>query len=130
MRLGSNITRSLLCLLLFSTASSAFATCGERGGPGCRLPNGKCAGWAQADYCRAHPEAAEAVAPELDKGEKINPYLKRSLLAMPAATGAIVLQLEPAEMGLLDRRISAQPDPKPSRQEAARRLIAQALGRE
>jgi hypothetical protein len=33
-------------------------------------------------------------------------------------------------MDLLDSWIAALPDPKPSRQEAARRLIAQALGRE
>jgi hypothetical protein len=42
---------------------------------------------------RSHPEAAEAPAPELDQGEKVNPYVKRSLLGMPAASGAIVRSL-------------------------------------
>jgi hypothetical protein len=50
--------------------SSASAMCGDRGGPGCRLPNGKCASWAQADYCRTHPEVNESPAPELDQGGK------------------------------------------------------------
>jgi len=52
-----------ICLALSSTAAAAM--CGERG---CRLPSGKCAGWAQAEYCRAHPEAAEAPAAGLATG--------------------------------------------------------------
>ena len=110
-------------------SSSALAMCGERGGPGCRLPNGKWASWAQADYCRAHPEAGEAPAPGLDKGDIINPYLKRPLLALPSAMAGIVLQLDAAETVALDQWISKQPEPKPSRQEAVRRIVNQALAR-
>jgi hypothetical protein len=60
------------CLLLITMAAPALAACGDRGGPGCRLPNGKCAGWAQADYCKAHPEAAEAPTAGLMGGQIIN----------------------------------------------------------
>jgi hypothetical protein len=100
--------------------------CGDSGGPGCRLPNGKCASWAQADYCRVHPEAAESVTPELKRG-KVNPFVQRPLLAIPAASNGILVQLGPANMATLDSWIAGHPDPKPSRPEATRRLIKQAL---
>jgi hypothetical protein len=119
------VAASILSISLLSSPS--FAVCGERGGPGCRLPNGRCASWAQADYCRTHPEAVEAPAPELDQGAKVNPLVRGSLLAMPTGTGAIMLQLDPTEMAAVDQWIARQPDPKPSRQEAVHRLIAQAL---
>jgi hypothetical protein len=37
--------------------------------------------------------------------------------------------LDPVELGSLEVWIADQPDPKPSREEAARRLIAEALAR-
>jgi hypothetical protein len=116
-----------LAALLVALPSAAYATCGERGGPGCRLPNGRCASCAEAAYCRAHSEALEAPAPGLDKGQVINDNLKRPLVALPIAPGAIIIQRDPAESAALDRWIAAQPDPTPSRQEAISRLIAQAL---
>jgi hypothetical protein len=39
----------------------------------------------------------------------------------------IVAMLEPAELDALDAWIAARPEPKPSRSEAARLLIAEAL---
>jgi hypothetical protein len=120
--------KGLICgLSLVALVLPASAMCGDRGGPGCRLPNGKCASWAQADYCRTHPEAKESPAPELDQSGKINPFVKRSLLAIPAASGAIMVQLNPPETAALDRWISEQPDPKPSRSEAVHRFVARAL---
>ena len=41
----------------------------------------------------------------------------------------IVLHLDAIELGALDLWIEDQPDPKPTRQEAARRLINEALVR-
>lgn len=38
-----------------------------------------------------------------------------------------MLRLEPEMLAALDSHIAAQPDPKPSRPEAVRRLVQQAL---
>jgi hypothetical protein len=49
---------------------------------------------------------------------------------MPSLTPtSITVSLDPIELGALEVWIADQPDPKPSREEAARRLIAQALVR-
>ena len=42
---------------------------------------------------------------------------------------SIIVSLDPIELGSLEVWIADQPDPKPSRGEAARRLIALALAR-
>ena len=54
--------------------TSAFATCGEKGGPGYRGPNGKCVGWAAlARTCgnpptlRCTAELAQPEAPDAAK---------------------------------------------------------------
>ncbi|SDR49585.1 hypothetical protein SAMN05519103_03953 [Rhizobiales bacterium GAS113] len=123
--------RGVLAALAFAAlASPTFAMCGERGGPGCRLPNGKCASWAQAAYCQTHPEAAEAPAAGLGTGQVINENLKRPLLAMPAAASPMGFQLDTNELAALDLWISRQPDPRPSRPEALRRIISEALTRQ
>ncbi|SEE72693.1 hypothetical protein SAMN05444161_6882 [Rhizobiales bacterium GAS191] len=41
----------------------------------------------------------------------------------------VVTMLDPIELGALDVWITVQPDPKPSRPEAIRRLLAEALVR-
>jgi hypothetical protein len=121
--------RGLLAVVTLAVmAVPAGATCGERGGPGCRLPNGKCASWAQADYCRTHPEAAEAPDPGIATGQNMNPNLKRALVALPGSAGGVFVQLAPAEIEALDAWIARQPDPKPSRPEAARRMIDATIG--
>jgi hypothetical protein len=45
------------------------------------------------------------------------------------APTSIAISLDPLELGALEVWIADQPDPKPSRQEAARRLINEALVR-
>lgn len=42
---------------------------------------------------------------------------------------SIIVSLDPVELGSLEVWIADQPDPKPSREEAARRLIVLALAR-
>jgi hypothetical protein len=47
---------------------------------------------------------------------------------LPAlSTTTIVVSLDPIELGALEVWIADQPGPKPTREEAARRLIAEAL---
>src|SRR5580704_741590 len=41
----------------------------------------------------------------------------------------IMLRLDPANLSALDDWISAQPEPRPTRPEAIRRLLAEALGK-
>ena len=43
---------------------------------------------------------------------------------------SIIVSLDPVELGAVEVWIAHQPDPKPSLEEAARRLIALALARE
>jgi hypothetical protein len=40
-----------------------------------------------------------------------------------------IVSLDPIQLGALEVWIADQPEPKPSREEAARRLIAEALAR-
>ena len=54
--------------------------------------------------------------------------LRRGRLPSLRAT-TIPVTLDPTELGALEVWIADQPDPKPSRQEAARRLINQALAK-
>jgi hypothetical protein len=42
---------------------------------------------------------------------------------------SIIVSLDPVELGSLEVWIADQPEPKPSREEAARRLIAEALAK-
>jgi hypothetical protein len=69
----------VLAAALIVISSAAHATCGERGGPGCRLPNGRCASWAQASYCRTHPDTVEMQVPGLENGQTMNENLKHPL---------------------------------------------------
>jgi hypothetical protein len=55
--------------------------------------------------------------------------VKRSYLSDPPDDPPVVLWLDPIELGALDLWIADQPDPKPTRQDAARRLINEALVR-
>jgi len=43
--------RLMLAMVLSMLVCQPVLACGERGGPGCRLSNGKCASWAQASKC-------------------------------------------------------------------------------
>jgi hypothetical protein len=56
--------------------------------------------------------------------------MQRDLLPEAAAETPIVVLLDLIELGALDLWIEDQPDPKPSRQEAARRVIGEALTRD
>jgi hypothetical protein len=56
--------------------------------------------------------------------------MRRDHLRRPSAKTPILVLLDLIELGGLDLWIEDQPDPKPSRQEAARRLINEALMRE
>ncbi|SEE03945.1 hypothetical protein SAMN05444161_4693 [Rhizobiales bacterium GAS191] len=53
--------------------------------------------------------------------------VRRGRLAKPAAAVSIIVSLDPTELGALELWIADQPDPKPTREEAARRLISEAL---
>jgi hypothetical protein len=70
--------------VLSSLSTSAYATCGAKGGPGYRaLANGKCVGWtALARTCgdpptlRCTPELAQPEAPEAaKKGSQIRSFM-------------------------------------------------------
>lgn len=37
----------VIAAMLSGASASAYATCGDRGGPGYRGPDGKCVGWAR-----------------------------------------------------------------------------------
>jgi hypothetical protein len=54
--------------------------------------------------------------------------VRRDRLRSLAPT-SITVSLDPIELGALEVWIADQPDPKPSRQQAVRRLIAEALVR-
>ena len=56
--------------------------------------------------------------------------VKREHLSVPPASTSLVLSLDAIELGALDLWIEDQPRPKPTRQEAARRLINEALVKE
>jgi hypothetical protein len=68
-----------ILVALVAATSFAEATCGERGGPGYRGPNGKCVGWQELGrVCGSPPTARctpEQTAPSADdaarKGEDI-----------------------------------------------------------
>jgi endonuclease YncB( thermonuclease family) len=51
-------------LTLLLVASSAFAACGERGGPGYRAPDGRCVGWADLERTCGNPPATRCT-PEM-----------------------------------------------------------------
>jgi hypothetical protein len=98
----------LAAVILGIMTLPADATCGERGGPGCRLPNGKCASWAQADYCRTRPEAAEAPDAGIATGQNMNPNLKRALVALPGSVEAGAIGARPFAGIRLARTFSAE----------------------
>jgi hypothetical protein len=68
--------------MLAVASPSAFAACGERGGPGYRGPNGKCIGWdALARVCGNPPTTrctAEQVQPEADDAARLGAKIKQS----------------------------------------------------
>jgi hypothetical protein len=53
--------------------------------------------------------------------------VKRDYLSDPPDNTSVVLSLDAIELGALDLWIDDHPDPKPTRQEAARMLINEAL---
>jgi hypothetical protein len=57
-------------VVLVAATFSAEATCGDRGGPGYRGPDGKCVGWeALGRVCGSPPSTrciSEKIAPEAD----------------------------------------------------------------
>ena len=58
----------------------------------------------------------------------IRDNLKRIPKPRPKGTGALIgVRLQPPDLATLDRWIAAQPDPKPTRPEAIRRLLTAAL---
>jgi hypothetical protein len=76
--------RLVVCIatIAIGYASSAFATCGTRGGPGYRGPDGKCVGWAEiGKKCgsppslRCAPELAQPEAPSAsERGRDIQRF--------------------------------------------------------
>jgi hypothetical protein len=54
---------------------------------------------------------------------------RKTGLAPSLSPTLITISLDPTELGALEVWIADQPDPKPSREEAARRLLAEALVR-
>src|ERR1700751_4901781 len=85
----------LIALLL---PSQAGATCGERGGPGYRGPNGQCVGWANIGKVCGNPPTthctAEMANPNASKAaehgtaiESLRPSGAATLLAAPPAAG-------------------------------------------
>jgi hypothetical protein len=61
----------LSLLILLGVQTTSHATCGTKGGPGYRGPNGNCTSWAELGrVCGCPPStgcAAEQVAPEAEK---------------------------------------------------------------
>lgn len=49
--------------------------------------------------------------------------------ATPSTPAPVLLHLDDAELRALDRWIAGQPDPRPTRAEAAKRLLGAALAR-
>lgn len=84
------MTAAALFAVLFS--ASAAATCGTKGGPGYRGPNGKCVSWsALGRVCGSPPTtrcAAEATASGADEaaGHRERIEQLRMLAAPPKAT--------------------------------------------
>jgi len=80
---GNRLIRLVAIATLSLCSASAFAMCGEKGGPGYRGPNGKCVGWASlARTCGnpptlrcsvelAQPEASDAA----EKGTQIRRFM-------------------------------------------------------
>jgi predicted small lipoprotein YifL len=64
-------TAILSLLILVGVQTASYATCGTKGGPGYREPNGKCAGWAElGKVCGCPPSTgctAEQASPEAEK---------------------------------------------------------------
>ena len=57
-----------LTLIAICVASGAFGTCGTRGGPGYRGPDGKCVGWADIGKKCGNPPSLRCT-PELAQPE-------------------------------------------------------------
>jgi hypothetical protein len=53
--------------------------------------------------------------------------VRRGYQPSPTSATTIAVSLDEIELGALDIWVADQPDPKPSRQDAVRRLLAEAL---
>lgn len=83
-----------LCLV----ATSAFATCGERGGPGYRGPDGRCVGWATLKRVCGSPPTTNCTAEMVAEGAEAAAGRRApSTAALPSA----------AAIGLLSPKTSA-----------------------
>jgi hypothetical protein len=90
-----------LVAMLACSPQEASATCGERGGPGYRGPNGQCVGWASiGKICgdppttRCLPEMANPNAPDAAKHGKAIEALRPvgavvPMLSSPPSDGAV-----------------------------------------
>jgi hypothetical protein len=58
----------LTVAIVLGTQSLAHATCGERGGPGYRAPDGHCVGWAEIGKVCGSPPATRCTAEEVRTG--------------------------------------------------------------
>jgi hypothetical protein len=65
----------LICCALIASSSLAEATCGDRGGPGYRGPDGQCLSWqALGSKCGSPPTTgctAENVNPNANRGAEL-----------------------------------------------------------
>lgn len=68
---GTGMGRIYLSVIfLFASISLALATCGERGGPGYRGPNGKCVSWKTIASVCGHPPETRCTPEQEADGAK------------------------------------------------------------
>jgi hypothetical protein len=88
-------------LILSIVDSSAFATCGEHGGPGYRAPNGRCVGWDDVDKTcgkppttRCSPEHVNVANPSQSPSEARRSDASK-LIEAPRPTAPVAIEALP-----------------------------------
>lgn len=71
--------------------SAAFATCGERGGPGYRGPDGKCVGWANLRKVCGSPPSTSCTPEMVANGAEAAAGARAPVAAISGATAAVGL---------------------------------------
>lgn len=61
-------TTAITLIIVLGIQAPAYATCGERGGPGYRAPNGRCVGWADIGKTCGNPPTTRCTAEQTASG--------------------------------------------------------------
>jgi hypothetical protein len=75
-----------IATLLPVTLAESAGGCGSRGGPGCRLPNGRCASWREAHRCSA-PSKDAAPTKKPSESQQAQQKRMKGCTAKAAAKG-------------------------------------------